>query len=304
MDTYDVCIAWDWEYDECFIILLHQSLAEKGLSVLEVTPDTISDMYSSLENGAISFSSLVDRASDTSPEFIPLHQWAASKNIFRINPRENASKTWNKARMHILISPHGIDTPATILLPSYEDEPGISTYNIASLGNPFIIKPAHGGGGEGVLRHASTWNEVTVERQRFPDDQYLLQENIIPLEFTDGPGWFRVLYCDGNVYPCWWDTETHVYSMVTPAQEKELRLKPLREITRIIAGLSGLDMFSTEIAVTVDNRFVIVDYVNDQVDLRPQSTAHDGVPDIILNDIVATLARRVAGVISRNKQGK
>jgi hypothetical protein len=48
-------------------------------------------------------------------------------------------------------------------------------------------------------------------------------------------------------------------------------------------------LFSTEIAITSDGRFVIVDYVNDPIDLRLQSKASDGVPDDIVEDIAARL---------------
>lgn len=39
--------------------------------------------------------------------------------------------------------------------------------------------------------------------------------------------------------------------------------------------------------------FLVVDYVNDQIDLRPQSKTDDGVPDAI----VANIAERLAGLV-------
>jgi len=41
--------------------------------------------------------------------------------------------------------------------------------------------------------------------------------------------------------------------------------------------------------MTPDGCFVIVDYVNDPIDLRPQSTSSDGVPDDIVKDIAERL---------------
>ncbi len=69
-------------------------------------------------------------------------------------------------------------------------------------------------------------------------------------------------------------------------EEDQYGLGPLFTITRSIAELSGLDLFSTEIAYTDSNLFVVVDYVNDQPDLRMQLNAGDGVPDFIVHDIV------------------
>jgi hypothetical protein len=105
--------------------------------------------------------------------------------------------------------------------------------------------------------------------------------------------WFRVLYCTGKVYPCWWDNETHIYTDVTLNEEACYNLGSLRSLTSAIAALCGLTLFSTEIAITSDGRFVIVDYVNDPIDLRLQSKAIDGVPDPIVMDITERLVELI-----------
>jgi hypothetical protein len=56
-----------------------------------------------------------------------------------------------------------------------------------------------------------------------------------------------------------------------------------------ISRLCGLDLFSTEIAITQADQFMVVDYVNDQIDLRLQSKAYEGVPDVIVRDITEKL---------------
>jgi hypothetical protein len=55
-----------------------------------------------------------------------------------------------------------------------------------------------------------------------------------------------------------------------------------------------LDLFSTEIAFVSEGRFVVVDYVNDQIDLRLQSIAAEGVPDDIVKSIAQRLVSKVA----------
>jgi hypothetical protein len=101
--------------------------------------------------------------------------------------------------------------------------------------------------------------------------------------------WFRVIHFAGNVYPCWWDTRTHIYTRVTPSEEICYNLGSLRSISSSIANICGLELFSTEIAMTPDGCFVIVDYVNDPIDLRLQSASSDGVPDDIVKDIAERL---------------
>ncbi len=63
----------------------------------------------------------------------------------------------------------------------------------------------------------------------------------------------------------------------------------LRQVTERIARVCKLDWFSTEIAFTNDNKFVVVDYVNDSIDTRIQSKAVDGVPDDVMKQITNKL---------------
>jgi hypothetical protein len=64
-----------------------------------------------------------------------------------------------------------------------------------------------------------------------------------------------------------------------------------------IARISELELLSTEIALTPEGLFVVVDYVNDQIDLRLQSKANDGVPDYIVH----TIAERLADLVASRK---
>jgi hypothetical protein len=95
------------------------------------------------------------------------------------------------------------------------------------------------------------------------------------------------------VYPCWWDNCTHIYIPVTSDEANSYNLSPLHSITSSIAQICRLELFSTEISLTLDGRFVIVDYVNDPIDLRLQSKTFDGVPDDIVRDITERLAEFV-----------
>jgi hypothetical protein len=80
---------------------------------------------------------------------------------------------------------------------------------------------------------------------------------------------------------------------VTAEERFRFKLHPLREVPQRIAQICGLQLFSTEIALTEAGRFLAVDYVNDPVDLRLQSRAVDGVPDGIVENIAGRLIRLV-----------
>jgi hypothetical protein len=294
MTSYDLCLAWNWEYDADFIALLDMACRSHGLSLLLITPDNLGDRLQSLVNHQITFRAFLDRASDADARFVPIVQWAHNHAVYSINPHEQASRTWDKTAMHLTLSNAGLHTPYTIILPSYEEQPVLPPIDLRPLGDSFTIKPAHGGGGVGVVVEATSLCQVLVARQEYPTDRYLLQAHVVPIQLGSRPAWFRVIYCAGQVYPCWWDTRTHVYAPVTFTEESRYCLSPLRDITASIAHLCGLDLFSTEISLTPDGLFVIVDYVNDQIDLRLQSKAFDGVPD----DIVRDIAERLVGLVA------
>jgi hypothetical protein len=298
MISYDLCLAWNWEHDADFVRLLDLACQSHGLSLLEITADNIGDMLPALLNNQVTFRAFLDRASEADARFMPLVQWARDHAVYHLNPHERALRTWDKAAMHLALTSAGLHTPYTIVLPSYEEQPTLPPIDLTPLGDSFTIKPAHGGGGEGVVIEATSLSQVDAARQEYPADRYLLQAQIAPARIGSRPAWFRVIHCAGQVYPCWWDTHTHVYTPVTLAEENCYGLTPLRHIATSIARICELELFSTEIALTLDGLFVVVDYVNDQIDLRLQSKAPDGVPDDMVRDIAERLVALVAAHLS------
>jgi hypothetical protein len=264
MNSYDLCLAWNWEYDHDVVALLEAACRSRGVSLLQITPDNLPHLIAPLTNHEIVFRFFWDRASDTDERFIPLVQWAHDYALYRINPDERARRTWDKVKVHLAFGTAGLQTPYTIMLPSYEEQPLLLPIDLEPLGGSFMIKPAHGGGGEGVITGATCLSEILSARQEYPTDEYLLQAQIVPAYFGPYPAWFRVIYCAGSVHPSLWDPATHVYTPVTFLKEDQRRIDSLNEVTVFIAGICGLDVFSTELCLTSDDRLVVVDYVNDR----------------------------------------
>lgn len=290
----DFCLAWNWEYDADFVAILRETCWSQGLSFLEAVPATLMNLLDGLNKGEVRFSTFLDRASESDPSFLPLVRWAEEQGVYFINSRRRSLHAMNKASMHLEFLTAGIHTPQTIILAPFREQPNLPPFfDTSPLGEKFTIKPAHGGGGEGVVTEATSLDQVQAARQEFPEDFYLLQAHVVPIVKGGRQAWFRVLFCAGQLYPCWWDVQTHVYLPVTAEEEQTLGLTPLRQITERIAQVCGLDLFSTEIAQTEQGFFVAVDYVNDQIDLRLKSRAHDGVPDEIVRDIAKRLAELV-----------
>ena len=293
MDIYDLCVAWNWIYDADFIGLLASSCQSQDLSLLQIKPDNLPQMLNSFVGGELSCHVFFDRASDEDPQFMPLVQWMGEDNIHSINPYERASQTWDKADLHAKLIANGFNVPLTLTLPAYLDEPEISAIDLNILGDQFTIKPSHGSGGVGVMTNATSWEQVLLVRKEHATDQYLLQAHVTPLQLGNHPAWFRVIYCAGLSFASWWDPASHIYTPVSDAEKLCYSLDPLDQIMADIASLCGLNLFSTEIALTVGNKFVVIDYVNDQIDLRLQSTVPEGVPDVMVKAITEQIARHV-----------
>ncbi len=292
MSHFDLCLTWNWEYDAPFVKVLDLACQSRGLSLLQITPENLLSLMPAIVNQEITFQIFFDRASEADARFIPVVQWARQHVVHHINLYESACRARDKVAMHQAISV-SMNTPLTIILPSYDEQPLLPAIDLASLGESFTIKPARGGGGEGVINEATTLSQVLIARQAFPSQRYLLQSHIIPARLGSRMAWFRVIHFAGNVYPCWWDTRTHIYTRVTPGEEVCYNLGSLRSISSSIASICGLELFSTEIAMTPDDRFVVVDYVNDPIDLRLQSVTPDGVPDDIVKDITERLVELI-----------
>jgi hypothetical protein len=297
MTQCDVCLAWNWEYDADFVALFVSVCQANGLSLLTVGPDNLEGVLQSLSESTFTCRVFWDRASDSDSRFLPLVEWACQHVARYINAHEASRRAWDKSIMHEALR-EAACTPTTIILPAHNEQPVLLAVDLTVLGSHFSIKPARRGGGEGVVIMATSLEQVAVARQEYPADRYLLQTHIEPVQIGSRPAWFRVIYCLGDVFPCWWDAQTHVYTPVTAGEESLHGLSPLRHLTYVIAERCSLDLFSCEIALNDDNSFVVVDYVNDPLDLRLQSQCVDGVPD----HIVAAVADRVARLAIQRSQ--
>jgi DNA-binding transcriptional regulator YdaS (Cro superfamily) len=293
MLRYDLCLAWNWEYDADFVHLIEVACAARRVSLLTVVPTSLNQVLAGLENGEIGYSTLFERASESDPQFQPLVDWATRHRSFCMNPQKRTHWSGDKATMHLEFISRGLRTPHTIILSPFSKRSQLNPSDLQPLGGSFAIKPACEGGGDGVILEATSWEQVLDARQQYPHEKYLLQAHVTTRLLDGRPAWFRVLFCNGAIYPCWWDQHTHIYACVTAEEKARFGLRNLREIPVRIAQICGLHLFSTEIALTEEGHFVAVDYVNDPVDLRLQSKAVDGVPDKFVESIAARLVRLV-----------
>ncbi len=297
MPVYDLCLPWYWKYDEDFVAYVDMACRANGLNFCQVTPANLLEFITCLYSGLVTFRALLDRAVDDL-RFEPLRRFAREHNLLRINPLEQSHWAEDKATMHLELIQAGIYTPHTLLLAPFIQEPILPNLDLTPLGSRFVVKPAVGGGGEGVHLNAASPDDIQKARLEYPDRKYLVQATIEPQILAGRAAWFRVFYVRGDCIACWWDPSTHVYATLQPEEELQFNLQPLRTVTGQIARVCKLDWFSTEIALTRLGHFVVVDYVNDGIDTRTQSKARDGVPD----EILKYMAGRLVSMVPREEK--
>ena len=122
--------------------------------------------------------------------------------------------------------------------------------------------------------------------------------------------YWRVFYCMGELMPFWWTKQEGgfagpSYRRLTGAEIKRLRLQTLLAYARDLAGLCGMNWFSTEICLSdgdesskyqgpgPDGRprpLVAIDYVNDQCDVDVQSRCPGSPPDTLVRHVAERFA--------------
>ena len=304
-NEYDLGVLWNWTFDQEFLALLASAVRANGKSVFLIDHQNLPEVNERLKNDTLRFNFVLDRASDEDERFLPLAQLfmrrqagSVSRPPIRIiNPYDLMRRASDKATMHLEFLTHGLHVPYTIIISPYnhKNEVELSLSELSLLGRPFIIKPANTtGGGVGVVLGAESLKDIIETRQHHKNDKYLLQEKVVPANLAERRAWFRVFYAFGTIIPCWWNDQTHIYEELTTAEVEGFNLHSLRSITATIKTICGLDFFSTEIALTGSDTFVVVDYVNEMCDMRLKSLHADGVPDSIVRSITSALAGFIA----------
>jgi hypothetical protein len=205
----------------------------------------------------------------------------------------------DKATMHYELARAGIELPHTLIwqpgLPSRD----LSADERALLGERIVCKPAYGSGAGGVVLDMDGSRAALDDARDYdPDDHYLLQEFVVPLDLDGRPAWFRVYNCFGQVFACFWHPATHETALITPCELARYGLHELERISQTIAAISGYTWFSTEIAVTERagrRAFLPIDYLNNKCFMLTHGEVGPcGLPDAVAEMVARQIAEQTA----------
>jgi len=299
MEHFDLAIAYTWEYDKDFVDMIEDYFQSYWLTTYLIKPDNVHDVINLLQNKKLHFNALLDRASDEDVSFIPIPQILKRRKCYIINPHHRVIQTVDKASMHQKLLENNFKLPKTYILPAFKQDFRllINEEDLNSIGKPFIIKPSYySGGGEGVIKNATSLEEIQNSRIQSPHEKFLVQEKIIPKKINGKRAWFRVFWAFDQVIPTYWNDQTHIYSTISKKEIVDKSLQQLLRITKRLAQISKLDYFSTEIALTEDHKFYLIDYINDQCDMRLKSLHNDGVPDKVVRKFIERMYYKVSSL--------
>jgi len=288
MENFDLGISWNWEPDNEFIESLHEKALNHGLRPYLLHAYNFYSSLKDIAEGNLNFRFFLNRTSENDSAFRGLTGFLARKNIMVINRPDLARRSEDKFLMHTEFAKNNIPVPLTFLI-APGDNNEILAEKIKGLSKPFVLKPANGSCGDGVVVDAKSPDDILKLRRTHGDILYLAQERIYPADFQKIPAWFRVFYCHGRITPCWWHHEKHSYHQVRLSETYQFGLSYLSGITERIAAVCKLDFFTTEIAVDNKHNFFVIDYANDQPDMRKKSKFPDGVPDEIVDGVVTEM---------------
>ncbi len=289
--AYDIVISSPFSNYDFFAHRMMELCGQMNLTFFMVDDVWVNDFLKKLKAGEINVRVLLDLTANQPLEEDVYTQLA--KEVKRRGGRvlddpDRTAIVAHKGNFHQTLLEVGVPVPETVTLRRDEAAGFKITDEIKErIGVPFVVKPAWGDSGIGVVVNATSEDDLRRSLEEAPaSDAFLLQQMVTPVQLGNHFGWFRLYYICGRVIPCWWDPNSHEYHLVTPRQQQRHKLAPLTRIMKKIARASKMTKFSSEICLQEDGKFFTVDYVNADPDMNPRSFYPNGVPDEVVRHIV------------------
>ena len=309
MKTYDFVISWPDIEKTLFLKWLKEECISRKLVYVQCHDGNISEIIEKIEENKLKINFLLDMNSTLNNPgdlYTRLSYAVKDSGGMVVDDPDYARVATDKSISHYNFINHDIPVPFTIIIRSWQlDRIKVPDEIKKKLGIPFIIKPAQGFSGKGVIMDANwKFKNITKARNFDRTDNYLLQEKVNPINFDERPAWFRVFYLFGEIIPCWWNPFNSEYTHANKKDAEKFNLSILENITLKIVNATSMEWFTTEIAFYKnDNKInpVVVDYVNDQCHVDTKSEFPHAPPDHIVKHIAFKMVE-AAYLIKKNKK--
>ena len=305
--TYDLVLSSPYPNHDFFAHKMRELCGQLGLSFFMAEPVWAKELLQKLQLREIKVQVLLDLGADQSiseDPYLLLAQEVKRQGGYVIDDPDNVAVMAHKGRFHQILLDNRILVPETVIVSRSDVDSFKITDEIkAQVGVPFVVKPAWGDSGVGVIVNGYSEDDLRKSAEKAPNsDSFLIQRRLQPKQLMEGrSGWFRIFHICGEIIPCWWNPNNHEYHLVTPAQQRSYKLAPLTRIMRGIARISKMKKFTSEICLDEDGKFYAVDYINADPDMNPQSFYSNGVPDEVVRHIVWLLVYEGMHIVKRGQ---
>ncbi|MFW6078755.1 MAG: ATP-grasp domain-containing protein [Gemmatimonadota bacterium] len=318
--TVDLALGQRGSEADAFERWLAEACRLRGLSYRRIDGDIVPGALDAICRGRLRVRMLLDLTAcwgrDDDP-YVRLCHVVKDSGGAVIDDPDTAAVADHKVITHHALERAGLPVPPTVMFRRWADDRELTEDERRRLGERVVIKPARGWGGKGVVLAAGPDRRMLSGARDYDrSDDFLVQRHVPHARLRDDAGvdraaWWRVYHLFGEIIPCWWGPDDGRYRHVSLRELWMHGLLPLVRLTAEIARITRMDFFSTEICLADepadtaspfrigDRRLYVIDYVNDQCDLKVRSRHPSSPPD----HLVRHLADRFAELAWRHRHG-
>lgn len=294
MKTYDIGIGWASSIDKKFVYQLKAAIRKRRRTYREISYRNLSRTLEDILRGRLNFKTFVDLSSFEHPGYMLMAGELRVRDCRIINDPYATVRAASKASLHELFDSNDLPVRKTFILAANKKlERRKLRAVVRSLGLPFVLTPAVGGGYDDVQLNATTVDDILKFIELNSTEDCLAQEYIVPTVLRGRVAWFRPIFACGKIIPHWWDPQNHFYQRFGGTKEERGVRHVLEKYMNKIARLTGLDLFSTEMAMTTRGIYVIIDYANHPIDLNSQEIERDALPPETLYDVAGAITNQL-----------
>ena len=261
VEFYDIVLSSPFPNYHFFAHKMRELCGQMNLSFFLVNDIWVNEFQRKLKSQEIGVRVLLDLTANQTIEndpYLLLAREVKRQHGYVIDDPDVTANSAHKGRFHQMLVDSRIPVPETVIVNRDElDGFKISQEIKDRVGVPFVVKPAWGDSGVGVVVDAESEDALHWSAEQTPNsDAFLIQKQLQPQTMGSHLSWFRMFHICREVIPCWWNPANHDYQLVTPAEIRTHKLAPLRRIMRDIARVSRMKKFTSEISPAPGRQFL------------------------------------------------
>ena len=224
VEYYDIVLSSPFPNYHFFAHKMRELYGQQNLSFFLVNDIWVDEFQRKLRSQEIGVRVLLDLTANQTIEndpYLLLAREVKRQGGYVIDDPDVTANSAHKGRFHQMLVYNGIPVPETVIVNRDELDSFKITKEIKDkIGVPFVVKPAWGDSGVGVVVDAESEDALHWSAEQTPNsDAFLIQKQLQPQNMGSHLSWFRMFHICREVIPCWWNPATHDYQLVSPDRD-------------------------------------------------------------------------------------